>query len=504
MPTGSLSAIVEYIRQIARRGPAAELTDGQLLERFIAQRDEEAFSALVQRHGPLVLTVCRRVLNNSHDVEDAFQATFLVLVRKAGSIAKRQSVASWLHGVAHRTALRAKIGMTRRQTLESQVQRPAAPDCMQEVILQDLRLMLDEEVRRLPERYRLPFVLCYMEGKTNEEAAVVLGCPKGTILSRLSRAREKLRRRLTRRGLGLSAGLIATMLSQSAVSAAVPQALAVSTIKAAMAFAGRTAAAGVISAKAAALAEGVLRIMIMTQLKMAASVALIIGVIGGALVTYQASPDSQEAAKKTDAPKEPTAKLGEVQAKAKAPQEKSFENAPACHWLFDPSNLRFGAGGTLYMGTAETIAAIVETDKNGAVQVTLAWKVSRGKPGPELRPIAFDAQRKRYLFTGGGGSCEGYAPVDTDGVSLHRFNTDPAVIRAEKVAYIGVEVVTPEAHKIQARQAAEQAKAAGIDVLPYPEIGKAYDFALKAQDGRKIRSNDLKGKVVLLDFWTCG
>src|SRR5713101_6709231 len=121
MADGSLSAIVEYIRQIARRGPAAELTDGQLLERFIAQRDEDAFSALVQRHGPLVLTVCRRVLNNSHDVEDAFQATFLVLVRKAGSIAKRESVASWLHGVAHRTALRAKIHMARQHALDSQV-----------------------------------------------------------------------------------------------------------------------------------------------------------------------------------------------------------------------------------------------------------------------------------------------------------------------------------------------------------------------------------------------
>jgi hypothetical protein len=166
--------------------------------------------------------------------------------------------------------------------------------------------------------------------------------------------------------------------------------------------------------------------------------------------------------------------------------------------------LQFGGGGTLFMGTAETIAAIVETDKNAAVQVTLAWKVSRGKPGPELRPVAFDAQRKRYLFTGGGGSCEGYAPLENDGVSMHRFSTDPGLIRAEKVAYIGVEVVTPEAHKIQARQAAEQAREAGIDVLPYPEIGKAYDFGLKTKDGRKIRSNDLKGNVVLLDFWTCG
>jgi RNA polymerase sigma factor (sigma-70 family) len=166
MPNGTLSTIVDYIRQIARRDLPTNLSDRQLLERFIAARDENAFSALVHRHGSLVLTVCQRVLNDSHDAEDAFQATFLVLVRKAGSIAKRESVASWLHGVAHRTALKAKTGMTRRHALESHVQRPAAPDCVQEVILQDLRLMLDEEVQRLPERYRLPFVLCYMEGKT--------------------------------------------------------------------------------------------------------------------------------------------------------------------------------------------------------------------------------------------------------------------------------------------------------------------------------------------------
>jgi len=120
MPHGSLSAIVEYIRRLGRRGPGRRVDGRALLERFIAQRDEDAFSALVQRHGPLVLTVCRRLLHSHHDVEDAFQATFLVLVRKAGSIAKRESAASWLHGVAHRTALRAKTAIARRTALEKQ------------------------------------------------------------------------------------------------------------------------------------------------------------------------------------------------------------------------------------------------------------------------------------------------------------------------------------------------------------------------------------------------
>jgi RNA polymerase sigma factor (sigma-70 family) len=502
MPSRALTAVVEYIRQTAGQGRTAELTDGQLLERFVADRDENAFGALIQRHGPLVLTVCRRVLNNTHDVEDAFQATFLVLVRKAGSIAKRESVSSWLLGVARRTAVRAKMDAARQDMLKRQVQKTVAPDCTQETILQDLRLILDEEVQRLPERYRLPFVLCYMHGKTNQEAAVLLGCPKGTILSRLSRARERLRSRLVRRGLGLSAGLIATMLSQSAASAAVPTSLAGSTIKAAITFAGGTTAAGVISAKAAALAQGVLKTMIMTQLKIAASMVLTVALLGGGLLTYQAFAQNHDGAQKADKPNMVVAGPVEVQAKAKAPKEKPFENAPGCRWLFEPSTNLQVRGGTLFMGTGQTIAAIIERDKVGALLVTLAWKVSKGKPGPELRPVAFDAQRKRYLFRGGGGSCEGYAPLDTDGVAMHRFRTDPTVV--PKVAYVGIEVVSPEAHKIQARMAAEQARSAGIEVLPYPETGKAYDFALSTEDGRKIRSNDLKGKVVLLDFWTCG
>jgi RNA polymerase sigma factor (sigma-70 family) len=499
MPSRALNAVVEYIRKTAGRGPAAEMTDGQLLERFVADRDENAFGALIQRHGPLVLTVCRRVLNNTHDVEDAFQATFLVLVRKAGSIAKRESVSSWLHGVARRTAVRAKMEAARRDVLKRQVQKTAAPDCMQEAILQDLRLILDEEVQRLPERYRLPFVLCYMQGKTNQEAAVLLGCPKGTILSRLSRARERLRGRLVRRGLGLSAGLIATMLSQSAASAALPTSLAGSTIKAAITFAGGTAAAGMISAKAAALAKGVLKTMIMTQLKMAASVVLTAALLGGGLLSYQTFARDLDDSRKTDKPNTVAAGPVQLQARAEPPKEKPFENAPACNWLIDPSSNLQGGGGTLFMGTRHTIAAIIESDKDGALLVTLAWKVSEGKPAPELRPVAFDAHRKRYLFAEVG-SCGGYAPLDTDGVTLHRFRTDPTVVR--KVAYVGIEVVPPEAHKIQARLAAEQARTAGIEVLPYPEIGKAYDFVLTTEDGRKIRSNDLNGKVVLVDFWT--
>src|SRR5262245_54610097 len=201
MADAQLRPVVELIRRIVSPRPAADLSDRQLLERFLHARDEASFAVLVERHGRLVMGVCRRALRNHHDSEDAFQATFLVLVRKAGSISKRESVGSWLHGVACRIATRARSKNAFRRVREEQVERPPAPDLLDEVIRRDLRAVLDEEVLRLPTRCRVPFIFCYMEGKTNEEAARLLGCPKGTVLSRLARAREILRGRLTRRGL---------------------------------------------------------------------------------------------------------------------------------------------------------------------------------------------------------------------------------------------------------------------------------------------------------------
>lgn len=273
MANRKLSAAVQFIRSLADSGRAAELPDGQLLQQFIDQQDEVAFRTLVQRHGPLVLSVCQRVLHNVQDAEDVFQATFLVLVHRAKAIVRQESVGSWLHGVAQRIAVRAKGALGRRRKAEGAVPPRPAPDSLQEVVWRDLRLMLDEEVQRLPSRCRVAFVLCYMEGKTNAEAALILGCPRGTILSRLAHARELLRARLARRGLCLSGGLVVTMLSQHAV-AAVPPALAVSTVQAASAVALGQAAAGVVSANVAALTQGVLHAMLFTKLQIVAAVLL--------------------------------------------------------------------------------------------------------------------------------------------------------------------------------------------------------------------------------------
>jgi RNA polymerase sigma factor (sigma-70 family) len=169
-----------------------------LVERFVQRQDEEAFAALVRRHGPLVLGVCRRVLHDWDDAQDAFQATFFVLARKAASLAKPEALGNWLYGVAFRTAVKARARAARRREYERQAGRATA-NPSSELARRDLWEALDEELSRLPEKYRAPLVRCYLEGKTNEEAARELGCPPGSMSGRLARGRELLRERLTSR-----------------------------------------------------------------------------------------------------------------------------------------------------------------------------------------------------------------------------------------------------------------------------------------------------------------
>src|SRR5271170_4507596 len=198
MTISRLNSVLHHLRDgLATIGPS----DGQLLERFLARRDENAFDALVRRHGPMVLGVCRRVLRNSHDAEDAFQATFLVLVRKAASIALRDLLANWLYGVAHQTALKARATAARRKQRERQVAEMPETAVAKENLWQDLQPLLDEALSRLPDKYRRVIVLCDLEGKTRKEAAQQLVCPEGTVAGRLARARAMLARRLAQRGV---------------------------------------------------------------------------------------------------------------------------------------------------------------------------------------------------------------------------------------------------------------------------------------------------------------
>jgi len=215
----------------------AEPTDAVLLERFAAHREQEAFAALVQRHGPMVLGVCRRMLQHEQDAEDAFQAVFCVLARKAGAIRRGAAVGAWLYAVACRTARKAKTLQVRRRMRESELPDVPAPDRTPELQWRDLWPILDEEVNRLPERYRRPFVLCYLEGKTNHEAAAELRCPPGTVFSRLLRARERLRTRLSRRGVILSAAALAGVLGNQISAATVQATLANAATQAALRYA---------------------------------------------------------------------------------------------------------------------------------------------------------------------------------------------------------------------------------------------------------------------------
>ncbi len=185
MSEGRRPTLLAYLLRLGRN-PAVESSDSQLLEQFVRERDEAAFTSLMRRHGPLVWDVCRRVLAEEQAAEDAFQATFLVLVRKARSVSKRASVRSWLYGVALRVALRARQREGLRRVRE-QSAPPRQVDAAAEPGWDDVRPILDEEIQRLPEKYRLPIILCYLEGQTNDEAARLLNCPRGTIATRLAR-----------------------------------------------------------------------------------------------------------------------------------------------------------------------------------------------------------------------------------------------------------------------------------------------------------------------------
>jgi RNA polymerase sigma factor (sigma-70 family) len=288
MSIGQLAVVVRQIHRLADSGGHEGLTDGQLLERFLGGGDELAFAALVRRHGPLVLGVCRRVLRDRHAAEDAFQATFLILLRRARSLDRRGSVASWLYTVAYHVALRARADAARRPPPARPVPQPP------EAGWADLQPVLDEELGRLPESYRSVVVLCYLEGKTNVEAARLLGWPVGTVKGRLARARDLLRARLTRRGITLSAGLVGASLAESA-TAAVPAALLRTTLRTALPTAATAAPGGGAVSTAVTLAEGALRTMATTKLKTAAALLLLGGLVAFGLVggTHPAQAQKQ-------------------------------------------------------------------------------------------------------------------------------------------------------------------------------------------------------------------
>jgi RNA polymerase sigma factor (sigma-70 family) len=247
----------------AARINLAGIKDNELLRRFAERREEPAFAALLERHGPLVLSVCRRFLSDANDVDDAFQATFVILACKANTIRKQSSIASWLFGVAARVSARMKHQVSRRRACENQTLEQKTSQLPADVSWRELCVALHEEMRQLPEKQRLPLLLCYWDGQSQEEAARYLGWARGTLKRRLESGRERLRRRLSARGLTLSVALLGSMLLTRSARAAMPRCLVLKTVKLGCGAAGPVVAS---SAPAlfslAALATGKVPIML--------------------------------------------------------------------------------------------------------------------------------------------------------------------------------------------------------------------------------------------------
>jgi RNA polymerase sigma factor (sigma-70 family) len=276
MAQSSLHGLVQRIRTVAAAHTNRALADRELLERFIDGKDEAAFTVLIERHGPMVFGVCRRVLPNYHDAEDACQATFLVLPRKAAAIRNRQSLGSWLHGVAYRAAGNLKRTHARRLSRERCADASVPRDPAAEVTWREVQGILDDELQRLPDRYRTPLILCCLECLTRDEAARQLGLSPTTLHGRLERARNLLRARLGKRGLTLAAVMSATV--GDAVQAAVAPTLVVSSTKAAMMLgAGQPVADGMVAPRTLALMQEVLKTMLLTKVKWATAAAICAG-----------------------------------------------------------------------------------------------------------------------------------------------------------------------------------------------------------------------------------
>ncbi len=256
-----MNPAVRYLQTMFEAEEVASLSDGQLLERFVAQHERVCLEALVVRHGPMVWGVCRRLLRDQHDAEDAFQVTFLVLARKAASVMPREKIGNWIYGVAYQTAMKARATKFKRQTRESTIAETHEPEAESAGQRSDLAELLDHELSRLPDKYRIPVVLCELEGRSHGEAAEHLGWPIGTVSGRLSRAKAMLAKRLTRQGVAIATGSAAMLVGEDLARASVSNPLIASTVHAASLVADGQTIAGVVSPHAAALTREVINSM---------------------------------------------------------------------------------------------------------------------------------------------------------------------------------------------------------------------------------------------------
>ena len=360
MSRSQFTLVLDHIRRLVKAAPdpsaGADLSDQGLLERFVRSRDEAAFAELMRRHAAMVLGVCRRVLSHSQDAEDAFQATFVIFARRASAV--RGSVGAWLHAVAWRAARRLRIQRARRSMQALGSADAIQPDGTAEVTWREVRSVLDEELQRLPEKYRAPLVLCYLEGLTQDEAARRLGWPCGVLRGRLDRGRERLRARLVRRGLGLSAALFGAALAESATAGVPAQVTSELVHDALLVAADPAAAPTAVSAKVNALATEVTRTMIATNIRSAVLAVVALAVlVGGTSYAFLKS-------KSTD----PLAPVAVAQGQPKAERAAAQDNEPIDPAM-DMSRARLE--GMVVDEAGKPIAgAVVETLGSRSVPVT--------------------------------------------------------------------------------------------------------------------------------------
>ena len=299
MAIETLGAVLRQINRLFSDGAVTGLSDAQLLERFLTERDGAAFEVLMARYGPMVLSVCRGVLRNSIDAEDAFQATFLVLVNKARSLRGRANLGGWLHLVAYRVAIQANAAAARRRVQEREAGEMAAATSTSVPAGRDEQLRaLHEEIARLPEKFRLAVVLCDLQGVPQDRAAGELQLSERTLRRRLSEGRERLKARLNRRGLAHEAGMLGAVILPGAESA-VPPAWAEATVRAALATVNRTITVGVVSTAATTLSHEVLKMMMFQKLKLLLAAFLGVGLMAwgasAALISFKEEPPRKTA-----------------------------------------------------------------------------------------------------------------------------------------------------------------------------------------------------------------
>ena len=395
--TNGKTTMLTQVRKLVAAQVYRELGDAQLLDRFRDQHDEAAFAALMERHGAMVLGVCRRVLGNHHDAEDACQATFLVLARKSSSIRKKGSLGSWLHGAAFRIASDLKKRLTRRGSPDTKRKPSSAMAADIDVSWREVQCILYEELARLPDNYRLPVVLCCLEGKARDEAAQQAGWSMASFRGRLDRGREMLRARLLRRGVTLSVAMLGTVLAGNGTAASLPPTLALATCDAAARFiAGKSVVTGAISATVASLTQRMVQTMFLTKLKLAAVVLMILLGASGAGMILADRTASAQASPPAAAEKPAAEKTGNTPAK----QNEAKEKEPFTAWGAEVGGLQAGLG--YYPGQrrtyshGETVQLMVRVRNVGKKEVQFQYLRHFFIENP---PTVTDEQGKRVAVT---------------------------------------------------------------------------------------------------------